>query len=343
MAKIIRLTPEYLEEARQDFEAALAGLKLSDGKISFTKTFGTLNRKAKVFFTEMAWQKMQALIREFDKEVAWHGVARRGEDPAKDEYIISDILVYPQEVTGATVTTDQVKYQMWLYDDENDAVFNDIRMQGHSHVNMSTTPSGVDTSLYERILDQMDDSTFYIFLIYNKRGEYTYKIYDMAKNVLFETADVTVQILGNGFDMQAFLKDAKDKVVTKTYQNAFPAYQYGRGAYDYGNKPATTVVTPASAAKPAAPAAPAKPAAAAQPAAVKQDDVKKKSSKFSGSTRKFGSKKGKRRTGSENKGIGGYSNLSPKNACVIYDDEDDYGGFDDNSPYSAFGYREGIW
>ena len=62
MAKIIKLTPEYLEEVRQDFEAALAGMKLSDGKINFTKTFGTINRKATVFFTEIAWQKMQALL-----------------------------------------------------------------------------------------------------------------------------------------------------------------------------------------------------------------------------------------------------------------------------------------
>lgn len=345
MAKIIKLTPEYLEEVRQDFEAALAGMKLSDGKINFTKTFGTINRKATVFFTEMAWQKMQALIREFDKEVAWHGVAKRGDDPERDEYIISDILVYPQEVTGATVTTDQVKYQMWLYDDENDDVFNDIRMQGHSHVNMATTPSGVDTSLYERILDQMDDSTFYIFLIYNKRGDYTYKIYDMAKNILFETSDVTVEILGNGFDMQAFLKDARSKVVNKTtYANG---YQYGygyNGGYNYDNRPAVThvgagkpaTVTPAPAVTPAA-----KPAADPKPAG-KQDDIKKKSSKFSDNSRGSGHKKGKRRFGSTDKkaGVGGYKNLSPKNACVIYDD--DYDGFDDD-PYGAFGAREGIW
>ena len=334
MAKIIKLTPEYLEEVRADFELALQGMKLADGKINFTKTFGTINRKATVFFTEMAWQKMQALVREFDKEVAWHGVARRGEDPEKDEYIISDILVYPQEVTGATVTTDQVKYQMWLYDDENDAVFNDIRMQGHSHVNMSTTPSGVDTSLYERILDQMDDSTFYIFLIYNKRGEYTYKIYDMAKNVLFETADVTVQILGNGFDMQAFLKDAKSKVVNKpTYVGG---YQYG--AYDYGNRP---YVLPA-ASKPAVttPATAAKPVVSAQQTTSKQDDVKKNSSKSYGSTRKSDRKRGRRRGSAGNKSAG-VANLSPKNACTIYD-ADDYDGFDDD-PYGPFGYRDRIW
>ena len=44
MAKIIKLTPEYLEEVRADFELALQGVKLADGKINFTKTFGSINR-----------------------------------------------------------------------------------------------------------------------------------------------------------------------------------------------------------------------------------------------------------------------------------------------------------
>jgi hypothetical protein len=182
MAKIIKITPECMDEIRKDFEDALSSAKLSDGKINFTKTFGNVKRDATVYFTELAWLKMQTLIREFDKEVAWHGLAYRGDDPEKDEYYIKDILVYPQEVAAATVNTDQEKYQMWLMNHEDD-VFNNIRMQGHSHVNMGVTPSSVDTSLYDRILEQLDDRMFYIFLIYNKRGEKTYKIYDLAKNV----------------------------------------------------------------------------------------------------------------------------------------------------------------
>ena len=231
MAKIINIGPEWLEEIRRDFEESLKNVKLSDGKFEFRKTFGTVQRKARLNFTYTAWQKMQALISEFDKEVAWHGVAYRSEDPEKDEYTITDILVYPQEVTGATVTTDQIKYQTWLMDHEDD-IFNNIRMQGHSHVNMAVSPSGVDTSLYDRILNQLDDTMFYIFLIWNKRNEKTVKIYDLAKNILFETGDVDVFILGEGFDMEAFLKDAKDKVVTKTYDNS---WKNGWGGYSgYG-------------------------------------------------------------------------------------------------------------
>lgn len=211
MAKIIQLTPECIEQARHEFEESLAKLKLSDGKITFTKSFSTIQRRATIYFTEIAWLKMQTLIREFDKEVAWHGVTVRGEDPEKDEYFITDIIVYPQTVTGVTVTTDQEEYEHWLDGLDND-VFNNLRMQGHSHVNMGTTPSGVDNNLYESILGQLKSTMFYIFMIWNKRGEKTIKLYDMAKNVLFETADCTVSILDDGTGTEAFLKDAKSKV-----------------------------------------------------------------------------------------------------------------------------------
>lgn len=231
MSKIIKLTDEHRDEIRREFNTALAGAKLSDGKITYTKTFGSIARKATLFFTEMAYLKMLTLVREFDKEVAWHGIAKRGEDESKDEYIISDILVYPQEVTGATVNTDQEKYQTWLMSHDDD-VFNNIRMQGHSHVNMGTSPSTVDTTLYEQILDQLEDDMFYIFLIWNKKNERTIKIYDLSKNVLFETADITVDVLEDGTGVESFVKAAKEMVQDKKYTT--PATQYS-GYNGYGN------------------------------------------------------------------------------------------------------------
>lgn len=238
MSKIIKMTPEHIEECKRDFEEVLRNAKLSDGRISFSKSFSSIDRKARLLFTEIAWLKMQTLIREFNNEVAWHGIAMRGDD---DDYIISDILVYPQEVTGATVTTDQEKYQMWLMGHDDD-VFNNIRMQGHSHVNMQVTPSGVDTSLYDRILEQLDDTMFYIFLIYNKRGDKTIKIYDMAKNVMFDTPDVTVAIMDDGTGTEKFLRDAKEMVKTKVY--ATPAYQYPK--YQAPGEPYNPVKSPAT-------------------------------------------------------------------------------------------------
>lgn len=242
MAKRIKFTPEDIEATVLEFRESLK--TIPDGKISFTKTLGTISRKATVFFSELAWLKMQGLIWNFDKEVAWHGVATRGTDENEDDYYINDIIVYPQEVTGATVTTDQVKYQSWLYA-LNDDTFNNLRFQGHSHVNMGTTPSGVDTNLYNEILSQLNADMFYIFMIWNKRGEKTIKIYDLKKNLYFDTSDVTVKVIQGEIGVEAFISEAKRQVQDKPVTPA-PTYT---SYYNYGSWNRNTYSAPSYSAK----------------------------------------------------------------------------------------------
>lgn len=212
MSKNIKLDKSFIEEAKADFIKMCDEGKFIDGKIVFNRTIGmNTGKKAKLFVENLAWNKMKALVDEFDKEIAWHGIAKRYGD-AEGEYIIEDIMVYPQTVTGATVTTDQEKYQMWLYEHEDD-VFNNIRMQGHSHVNMGVSPSGVDTTYYDRIVEQMKDDMFYIFMILNKKGNRYISIYDKKINTIFETSDVTVTLLIDPDDpINNLIKDAKEKV-----------------------------------------------------------------------------------------------------------------------------------
>lgn len=167
-------------------------------------------------------------------------MAYRGDDETKNEYYITDILVYPQKVTGATVNTDQEKYEMWLMQHE-DEVFNNIRMQGHSHVNMGTTPSGVDETHQAKILEQLEDDMFYIFLIWNKSNSKFIKIYDLKKNILFETTDVSVEVLDDGSGIDEFLVDAKklveDKPTTTYYSGGgyYGGNSYGGSYYNGGN------------------------------------------------------------------------------------------------------------
>lgn len=352
MAKIIKITPDCLAEIRKDFEETLSSAKLSDGKISFSKSFGNIKRDATVFFTHEAWQKMQALIKGFDKEVAWHGIAYRGEE-GKDEYYITDILVYPQEVTGATVNTDQEKYQMWLMNHEDD-VFNNIRMQGHSHVNMGVTPSGVDNSLYERILEQLDDEMFYIFLIYNKKGDKTFKIYDLAKNILFETGDVTVKVLDDDADnvdihvdglsdeeneaLSEFLVEyrtekrmdefttlakemVKDKVTTPTRYGGGYGGNYGGnygGGYGYGGYPNYGRGYQPTSNPPTPTTTPVKKEEIAKPTPIQSSGKKRK---------------GKRKGKSKGSDKGRFHQPSMSNAYGCDDDDWD-------SPYSPFGYSD---
>lgn len=231
MSKPIKMTEQLLTECRSAFEKALQLTKLADGKLNFTKTFTIDDRKAIIYFTGAAWTKMVMLIKEFDKEVAWHGVAYRGEDESRDEYIITDIIVYPQEVSGTTVEMDTEKYAMWLMENADDERFNNIHMQGHSHVNMGTTPSSVDLNHQEEILNMLGDNDFYIFMIWNKSFSSTNKIYDLKKNVLFEDKDVTVKILGDNEDLDTFIKTAKGMVKTKNTSSG-----YGYGGYSYAGQ-----------------------------------------------------------------------------------------------------------
>lgn len=233
MSKPIKMTEQYMAECRADFEKALQLTKLADGKLSFTKVFTCGDRKATVVFTAGAWAKMALLVKEFDKEVAWHGVAHRATDEAVDEYIIEDIVVYPQEVSGTTVEMDTEKYAEWLMQNADDERFNNIHMQGHSHVNMPTSPSSVDLNHQEEILNMLGDDDFYIFMIWNKSFVSTNKIYDLKKNVLFEDKDITVKLEGEHEGLAEFLKTAKDMVKQKSYTYG----NYGGYSGYSGNRP----------------------------------------------------------------------------------------------------------
>ena len=210
MSKPIFLTEDNIDRAVSEFRKSLEG-KISDGKVSFSKVFSYAeNVKANVLFTPVAYAKMVSVLHHFDSEVAWHGAVTRQGD---NTFIISDIDVFPQIVTGSDVTTDQEKYQRWFIT-ASERFGNDMLMQGHSHVNFSPTPSSVDETYYEQMLSQLGGQGFYVFMIFNKRMEHTIRIYDYDNNVFYEDQDIHVGLYDQGFDLNAFLATA-DQAVTK--------------------------------------------------------------------------------------------------------------------------------
>ena len=252
MAKYIKMTPELQAECRTSFmaelDAVLSKNKFSDGKLSSTKSFGTVNRKAHIYFTEIAWMKTTALLREFSKEVAWHATAYRipGDN---DEYLIKDVLVYPQTVTASTVDMDVEKYAQWIQQGvmSGDERFDHIRCQMHSHVNMGVFASGTDTQHQEEILEQLGDEDFYIFMIWNKSLKVYMRVFDMQKNMLFETDDCEWAVLEDTIGLTKFIDDAKKIVVEQkpNYSgyngNYGGGYNGGYGGYSgaqgYGRSP----------------------------------------------------------------------------------------------------------
>lgn len=245
MPKPIYLTQELREQAVEEFKKAVESAKMSDGKFSYNKNFTYKeSEKAKILFTSSAYAKMIQLLMSFDSEVAWHGVGCR---LTGSTFVINDILVYPQTVTGTTVTMDEEEYAKWIYENIEDERFDNIVMQGHSHVKMQTSPSATDIQHQEVILSQLRPDKFYIFMIWNQRMENNTKIYDMLNNTLFETSEITYGIYDEECDISEFIADAKSVVKNKVYNtqtytggNTYYGSNYYSGQqYTHGNNTTT--------------------------------------------------------------------------------------------------------
>ena len=207
MPRPIIITEEMKQQALVDFSEMLDSTKMSDGKLNFSQNFTYPASNATVWLTMDAYRKIVALVTTFSNEVAWHGTVSR---IGSNEFVIEDVFVYPQEVTASTVNTDQEAYTQWLYE-LDDATFNNIRMQGHSHNNMGVSPSGVDNNHRQQILDQLEPEMYYVFMIWNKSLSIHALVYDMQHNVLYENNDVEVKLLGDDM-VDLFLADAKTKI-----------------------------------------------------------------------------------------------------------------------------------
>lgn len=185
----------------------------------------------KVVFTNEARDKVRALVNVYDKEIAWHGLVNW--NPVDREMVIWDILVYPQKTTATTVDADEAEYPLW-YSKLTDEQFNSIRMQGHSHVNMGVTPSGVDEAYYKELVSQYKD--YYLVMILNKRDEHMFRFYDIDENVIYDNLEV-VNLEKNSAEKWAEQQISEHISVT-------PVYNYGRYGVINNSKPKYKSYTP---------------------------------------------------------------------------------------------------
>lgn len=188
--------------------------------------------KAEVHFSEDAFYKMQSLIAECDKEIGWDGFVYRDKEKPNVFYV-TDIVVFPQQVTGATVDTEDEAYMEWM-NCLTDEEFNHRRFNGHSHVKMSVSPSGTDINYRNESIKNVKD--FFIYGIFNKSGECNLEVYDVENNIVYENKDIVWYTPEPDWSDWA-KKQISEKLTEKKFSyNSGKTYgKYGYGSGQYGN------------------------------------------------------------------------------------------------------------
>jgi hypothetical protein len=190
----IRVTTEVYDTILQQFISYLQ--KHKGNKIKFEASLDDVNPKDYIIptveITADAYLKQLALISNNTGEVGWHGTVEKIDDCT---YRITNILVYPQTVSAAKVTVDEKGYGEWLIKELPDEIFNKLRYQAHSHVNMTCSPSGLDDQTYDGILQTLHDDDYYIFAIWNKKNELNMWVYDFKQGVIFDNKDILFRII----------------------------------------------------------------------------------------------------------------------------------------------------
>lgn len=235
MARLIKVPEERIQNAIDTFSGFVRSRALG-GELTFKHELDKVDAKADLFFTELAWLKMKNLVGEFDKEVGWYGSARRVTDAENPStFLVDDILVYPQTVSGATVDFDTAGVAKWKMENYDDERMHRLFLHGHSHVNMGVSPSSTDKEHQRDILDMLNPDQFYIFTIMNKSGGRYLVIYDLLANTLFEQADIKVTILKSENGILQFVSDAKELVKNEMPKAnvTYPTYYEGVYGYPY--------------------------------------------------------------------------------------------------------------
>ena len=220
--KPIFITEAEKQKLLDEFQQKLAKMRMFDGKLSMEQSYEYKEKlpKAVLWYTPKAWIKMISLVDSFTGEVGWHGSIERVKG-STNEYVVKDIFVYPQTVTGAHVDTDEEEYHDFIMEviqqHESDPDFC-LNFHGHSHVNMAVSPSGTDISDQKTKMEDQKTG-FYVFTIQNKQRDSKTWIYDYDNNIAYMPEDVEIDITLDE-SIEAFIQEAHDIVIplkTTTY------------------------------------------------------------------------------------------------------------------------------
>ena len=144
----------------------------------------TLAKKPIVLFSSDAILKMKLYTKEVNDEVGWLGTVNK----IGNNYYVSDVFLFEQDVHGTTteITPEGLTTFAEEILQEEDGVekWNNMKLWGHSHVNMRVFASSQDD---KQIKELKANTDFFIRVIMNKKDEIKIDIVD--DDVVVENAD----------------------------------------------------------------------------------------------------------------------------------------------------------
>lgn len=187
-----------------------------------------------VNITTNAYAKMTHIVNGCDKEVGWLGTVNW--DRENNTIFIEDIYLFEQEVNYTTCEISPeglAKFAEELLQQSNGVeIWNNIKLWGHSHVNMEVSPSGQDNDQMDTFADHND---WFLRIIANKKGDLKIDLFDYTSNIYFEDLPWNIYIEELVTIKPLIDKEIKEKVKEKKYANAY-TNGYGYLGYSKSKK-----------------------------------------------------------------------------------------------------------
>lgn len=138
-----------------------------------------------IVITPEALATMHRYVDRCSTEVGWLGTAEWRDDST---ILIDRVILFNQHVSGATtrITAEglhEVAEELLAQGEEGEAILENLRFWGHSHVEMQCFPSSQD----DRQMKDFEEngSPFFVRGIFNKNGDVKFDIYDYTRQIIF--------------------------------------------------------------------------------------------------------------------------------------------------------------
>ena len=132
-----------------------------------------------------ALTKMYIYTDECDDEIAWLGTAYR--DTENNIIYINDVFLFDQEIASTTVDVSSEDLSTFgeklLQQKDGIEIWNNLKVWGHSHVNMGTSPSKTDEEQMETFSEGGHD--WFIRIITNKKDDLRVDLFYYDQGIIY--------------------------------------------------------------------------------------------------------------------------------------------------------------